>query len=272
MSESQNPIPEFAHRFGRQRTLGEVLFEPRPGTITAFLAGLIGIGLIGDLLFVWLTGNAPPRHLLWRVLIAIGVCAITAWISYQMARRRGKQVRFDLEEKHRHPNKRRGLVWLLAPSGYGHAMTAIRHHFGDGSMDYRLQQCWIILERGNAQVDKVFEQLRGEVIANGIDIGFHPIYVADLGVRATYDALLQIVEHELPGYQMTCLEVIVDITGGTKPMTAGLILGALSTDCLLQYVETDRDEQGRALPETARVVIVSRQVYLDSYPSASANN
>ncbi|MEI2420085.1 hypothetical protein V6O07_07410, partial [Arthrospira platensis SPKY2] len=60
-----------------------------------------------------------------------------------------------------------------------------------------------------------------------------------------------------------------DITGGTKPLTAGMVLSGVANGALFEYVETDRDENGRYIPETARVISVDVNFYLEQAKSVN---
>ena len=61
---------------------------------------------------------------------------------------------------------------------------------------------------------------------------------------------------------MTPDQVIADITGGTKPLTAGMVLAALTVGGALEYVESERDAEGRPIEDTQRVVLMDTAFYV----------
>ena len=71
-----------------------------------------------------------------------------------------------------------------------------------------------------------------------------------------------IVEREVVEEGLEPGQVIADITGGTKPLTAGMLLAAITTNSALEYVESERDDQGRPIPGTLHVVLVDTSFYL----------
>lgn len=248
----------------KPKSLAQVLFEPRAETIVGFVAGLLLVGLLTNLLYQVLLGDIPHRQGLMTVLVVSGLLLAVAYGSYRRWLRKARRLAFILEEHTLTPPQRRGLVWILTPSGTQHTLVAIRHHYGDGTELNHLRHCWLIQQRANANVTKERFILEEQLRAAGIKLELHTVNVEELSVEATYNALVQIVEEKIASEGLSSGQVVVDITGGTKPMTAGLIFGALSTDTLLEYVETERDSAGNPRSETAKVVFVSRQAYLQA--------
>lgn len=246
----------------KPKSLTQVLFEPRAETIVGFVAGLLLVGLLTNLLYQLLSGDIPSGRVLLTILAVCGALFLVAYVAYRRWVGQARRLAFTLEEDTPTPPQRRGLVWILTPSGTQHTMVAIRHHYGDGAEFNHLRHCWLIQQRNNAKVTQERHLLEEQLQAAGIKVELHTVSVEQLSVRSTYAALVQIVEEKIVGEGLSSGQVVVDITGGTKPMTAGLIFGALSTDTLLEYVETERDNAGNPLPTTARVVFVSRQAYL----------
>lgn len=220
--------------------------------------------LLTNLLSEFLKGNFLTPTLIVVNVAAILVLFAIAFYSYRRLVTKSQRVAFYVEENTPAPPQRRGLVWILTPSGTMHTMVAIRHHYGDGTQYNSLKHCWLVQQRGNQKVIDERHILEKQLAKEGIDVELHTVPVNELSVRAAYDALVQLVERDLSAHEVVRTNFVVDITGGTKPMTAGLILGALSTDCLLEYIESDRDADGRPKPDTARVVNVSRQAYLQA--------
>jgi hypothetical protein len=77
-------------------------------------------------------------------------------------------------------------------------------------------------------------------------------YVVDPDqVKDTYELVIQIANIEAPQAGLTDQDLIADITGGQKPMTAGMALACLAKNIDIQYMKGKRDERGepdRAVP------------------------
>lgn len=248
----------------KPKSLTQVLFEPRAETVLGFVASILLFGLITNFLYQVLLGDLPGLRPTLTVLVASLALFVVAYLSYRRWLSRARHIAFTLEEDTPSPPQRRGLVWILTPSGTQHTMVANRHHYGDGSQLNHLRHCWLLQQRGNAKVTSERYILEEQLQAENIKIELHTVHVDQLSVRSTYEALLEIVQRKIGAEGLVSSQVVVDITGGTKPMTAGLIFGALSTDTLLEYVESERDVEGNPLPATAHVVFVSRQAYLQA--------
>jgi hypothetical protein len=64
-------------------------------------------------------------------------------------------------------------------------------------------------------------------------------------ITSTYALVSRILDEEVPGAGLQTAKVIADITGGTKPMTAGLTLACIDHKCNMQYMKTPRNEAGQ---------------------------
>ena len=100
------------------------------------------------------------------------------------------------------------------------------------------------------------------MLKENITTRLHPCYVDDLDVEATFLAVSTIFERESVEEGLSPDRLIADITGGTKTMSAGMLLAALTTGAGLEYVESKRDSQGQPIPDTLRVVLVDTTFYL----------
>jgi hypothetical protein len=84
----------------------------------------------------------------------------------------------------------------------------------------------------------------------------HPVYIRSLEVQAAYEALRAVYDREAAKEGLTPEQVIADITGGTKPLTAGMVLAAMTAGQSTEYVESERDEEVHSIEHTQRVVWV----------------
>ncbi|MFQ5861458.1 MAG: hypothetical protein ACE5IG_07930 [Dehalococcoidia bacterium] len=163
------------------------------------------------------------------VLVAVAVAAI----AYQILRRR-VVGRVGISEEMK-PKPRRGLILLVSPH-IGTARHAIEYHLGT------LQACWLVASPDSL---KVAEQLHDKYRDRIPYIAYGTGYTVEADeVEDTYTQVLRIYEQELPQRGLKAEEVIADITGGQKPMTAGMALACLAKNLDMQYMKARRNERG----------------------------
>jgi len=105
-------------------------------------------------------------------------------------------------------------------------------------------------------VREAFGQLSQRLLEQGVATQLHPCYIGEPDVRAAHGAVRAIFEREAVEEGLEPERVIADVTGGTKPMTAGMVLAAMTTGGDLEYVESKRDADGRYISGTQQVVLV----------------
>ena len=81
-------------------------------------------------------------------------------------------------------------------------------------------------------------------------------------MEAAYQAVRSIFDREAKEEGLDGTQVIGDITGRTKPLTAGMVLAALTAGRGMEYVESERDAEGNPVPNTLRVVLADMTFYL----------
>lgn len=102
-----------------------------------------------------------------------------------------------------------------------------------------LEHCWLIASAGEKGSLPDAERLRRWY--ETADVHVYVRTVADaLGVQETYDLVQHIYAVEVPQAGLTPDQVIADFTGGTKPMSAGLLL-ACGDRHPMQYLYGDRE-------------------------------
>jgi hypothetical protein len=151
--------------------------------------------------------------------------------------------------------RREGLIWLLSPGSVEHPAFAILHHYGK-EVPHTLEHCWLILTKGDRSVQEALEALEDRLRETNTVVRLHPVHIPRPDVESTYRAVDRIYQEELVDKGLVPEQVIADITGGLKPMTTGMALACLLRDLDIEYVETERDEWGRPIDGTQRVVIV----------------
>jgi len=230
---------------------------PSPELLGAFGLGLLVVGLLGDVIYSLLTAPADTLSTAWRPGAAVLLLTGLAYLLYWQDRRRGRTVRAAVDESRLAP-PHAGLIWLFGPGPFEHLIFALNHHRAGGGGGH----CWLVMQEDFPPVMTKFGELSQRLAEEGVATQVHPVYVKQPDVQAAYRAVRAVFEREAAEEGLSPDQVIADITGGTKPLTAGMVLAAITTGGALEYVESERDEQGRPIPGTLRVVGVDAAFYL----------
>jgi len=118
------------------------------------------------------------------------------------------------------------------------------------------------MQEGMRPVQEAFNQLAQRLTEQDAPTRLHPVYIRQLDVQAAYQAVHAVLERETAEEGLSADQVIADITGGTKPLTAGMVLAAITVGGALEYVESERDKDGQPIPGTQRVVLVDTTFYI----------
>jgi len=230
---------------------------PSPELLGAFALGLLVVGLLGDLTYDLLTAPADNAAVAWRPVAAAVILTGLAYILYRRDRRRGRAVRALVDESRLAP-PHAGLVWLFGPGRFEHLLFALEHHRKGGGAAH----CWLVMQKDTPSVKERFGKLSQRLVEEGMSTQLHPVYVEQPDVQAAYQAVRAVFEREAAEEGLVPEQVIADVTGGTKPMTAGMVLAALTTGGDLEYVESERDAEGLPVADTQRVVLVDTTFYV----------
>ncbi len=228
---------------------------PSPALLGVFFFGLLAVGLLTDMVYDLLTAPVGSLPVAWRPFVAAAVLAAVAYALYRWdSRERKGEMEFD-ESRLASPHL--GLIWLFGPGRFGHFLVALeRHRQGGGAA-----HCWLVMQ-DVGPVQENFARLQQRLLEDGVATRLHRVYIPKLEVQAAYEAVQTVFQREAEEKGLRPDQVIADITGGTKPMTAGMLLAALTTGGALEYVESERDADGNPIPGTEHVVSVDIAFYL----------
>jgi len=229
---------------------------PSPELLGAFALGLLVVGILGDVAYDLLTAPADNLRVAWRPVAAAVLLTGLAYLLYRRDRGRGREVQAVVDESQLAP-PRAGLIWLFGPGPFEHLLFALGHHRQGGGAAH----CWLVMQ-DIGPVREAFSQLSQRLLEQAMTTQLHPVYIEELDVQAAYQAVRAIFEREAAEEALQPGQIIADITGGTKPMTAGMVLAALTTGGGLEYVESKRDSQGQYVPGTQRVVLMDTTFYV----------
>jgi hypothetical protein len=229
--------------------------ELTPEFIGVIILGLFAVHLSGHLVFELLT---EPRHELIRPFLALVLITALAVFLYHRNRGRYRSLHVDVDETRLAPT-RAGIIWLFGPGRFDHLFFALEHHHKDGGALH----CWLIMQNTQA-VKKNYSEFLKHLNEKGLNTQVHPVYITQPEAGEAYHAVRKILEEEAPKMGLKLEDVIADITGGLKPLTAGMILAALTVGCDLEYVETERTPEGEPIPGTLRVVVIDLNFYIST--------
>lgn len=172
---------------------------------------------------------------LLMLLMTIGVL-IRTW--------RKRPGRVDIREKQM-PRPRRGLILLAGPQKASNP-AALDHHLRS------LQHCWIIATAESVETAAALFKEYG----SRLEIHHGSKYVVDAEEFAsTYNIVTHILNEEMQAAGLGTTEVIADITGGTKPMTSGMVLACVAYHVPLQYIKAQRSPSGQVIRDAWGVPI-----------------
>ncbi len=142
------------------------------------------------------------------------------------------------------PEGKKGLILLVSKKES--ALFAIKYHYEVKKM---LEKVWLIPSNDlavetfgpstfpNAVEIKKECRVLADKNERPLDVEIHPTGVSPADSQDTFDYVRRIFRES--GYQSD--ELIADFTGGTKPMSVGVIMACLPTERELEYVSLNRE-------------------------------
>jgi hypothetical protein len=141
----------------------------------------------------------------------------------------------------------RGLILLVSPGNLEVPLKAIEHH------QERLEHCWLLasnvsLSTADELVRIVHQRWPQVEIVNDKNRLVDP---EDL--ESTWQRVREIYTKLGPEVNLSAGDIIADITGGTKPMTAGMAFACLDPDRDMEYMYVPRNPED-GTPASDRLV------------------
>lgn len=222
--------------------------------LLAFVCGALILGLASNLIFTWLTTSGVLT--VDGAAKVLGACAGLAFLALwafqrdqASARHATRLAGYIRDEDHMPPHT--GLIWLLSRGPTLLAEMALRYH-RDGPEHGRLRHVWVLISP-NSQ--GVYETFKARLVELGLtELDLHPVSLPAPSIEATAKAVQMIYTNELKPLGLQPDEVVSDLTGGLKTMTAGMVWACLSNGWPLEYIDSMRDANGVPI-EGAQVFI-----------------
>jgi hypothetical protein len=236
--------------------LSRILGSPTPWI---FLFGATGLGLLSEgiskLIDIIFPGNEIisgwATAILGLILIIFIIVAfdLPKLVSRFFSQSNRVETTVTVEEV---VPKKIALIALVSRGNDPSASMAMQHHFRDeksGSGDKRY--CWLITgpDTDSLSSQANAKKLAEEYQAVGVQVQIWPIENAD-NPGEVFNAVQDIYQSAVLIHKLTPDDIIADFTGGTKCMTAGMVLAFADKDLLLQYMKPNKyDDFGRAVRE-----------------------
>ena len=206
------------------------LFDPER-SIPLFLLGTATVTLLIQVAYDYANEPGVWQGGYWLALLAL--LATTGSLIWSWRQRPG---RIDIREKQQ-PRPRRGLILLAGPTKASNP-AGLDHHLSS------LTHCWILATPESAETAAA---LFGEY-GRQVEIRFGPDYIVDAEeFEPAYAITRRILRQEAPEAGLGPTDIIADITGGTKPMTAGMAMACIACKTPMQYIKAQRDASGKVI-------------------------
>jgi hypothetical protein len=197
-----------------------------------FLAGMLLLAVMGNMLTDLLKnafGDGP-----WRLAmifsvngVALALLVAAAHAAGAIQKRLSKAQTYSVEGKR--PERCKGLIAFVSLQQRGHLETALAYHSG------KLEHVWLVATKDSKALA---HEIRTEYEAEGTNLSIHIVDLDDQwNLASAKTAVERIYGEKLDGLEEE--DVIADFTGGTKPMTAGMIFACMRPPRKLQYVPAD---------------------------------
>lgn len=212
------------------RNFWEAAFSPGRDYIVVFLLVLLVTALVGNLAYEILTDSEMLTA--QDVVLTLGAVILLSLIAgFVWENRKKMYIPFSVTERNK---LQRSQAVIAVPSNVGNIGKIVRYHsgilkhlwlVGDQSVDRNAQDCQLNYESEIEGADSIHRIRTGEKEeAKNIYEGFH---------TAIQEALNLGIPRE---------QIVVDVTGGTKPMTISAFIAALEFGLKVSYVQSNYEQ------------------------------
>lgn len=219
-----------------------------PSVPLAFLFGTLVLAVFGNAAYDLLLEITNPQRnyaLLLRLvyltggsLLLLGVVVVGLWVWYNAYRRKQPP---PLTEATKLTQSFPALVIFVSENPTAAEKTAIQHHLQDRT----LSRLWLIVSREAREKSQTLTSwLRQQPNGEGVQLTQLPLGDA-FDIASAYSAVLDALETADDMID----QLIVDITAGTKQMSAGAVLACREYGVPMQYVRGAYDA-GRVQTDT----------------------
>jgi hypothetical protein len=214
------------HRYVRAPFEGALAEVPWFGPVVSAVLVALLVNVLTEALTSW-----GGLGLSWAAVAILAVVTLAFVYAYAASESRRRQKGLGPIADRPSPPQGRGLIFLFSREDT--LREAIAYHRP------RLAHCWLLVtpemrERATHAVNRF----------PGLSFTLHA-----LGDRydsqGCYQTVVDIYREEAPRRGLSPRQVIADITGGTKPMTLGMIVACLEGDYPIEHVPAAFDATGQ---------------------------
>lgn len=211
-------------------------------SIIRYVVGTAALTVVVQTIYDAVKGGYGLQGAIFLVIFLAIVALLLLWVDY--IRRRPGEVKASFQPS----QPRQGVILLVSKGENGKqlAWKILQQHAS------ALKQVWLLSTQdsfANAQ------ELELQVPQRFRGVAVHPVeqfIVDEDDPKSTWETVQRVyLESSLPASEM-----IADITGGTKSMTAGMSIACIPTDRDMQYLYTpNRLEDGRLPPDAESIAM-----------------
>jgi CRISPR-associated protein (Cas_Cas02710) len=266
----------------KRNILVEAIANPAQQPIVFIFVITLGLGiaanglsnLVLDILGDWLAARFGMPKVIWVLTVVIGVVGVVlmgipSFVEGVRSLLPGSVATVERAKVKPLQQTFRGLIVLMSLQD-APTRTAILHHWQSGHG--KLQHCWMIWggERSLRVSEQLIEELEQQGIPRGIFHFGYGITIADPTDQGMLSLTPDEQEVQDPNYIRRLVEgiyqqaqvlygldeteIIADYTGGTKSMTAGVVLACTKPTRRSQYLMSEYDENRQ--PRNSRMMEV----------------
>lgn len=209
------------------RNFWEAAFSPSRDFIAVFIMVLLAVTLFGNLLYSLLTGAISLIE--GGTIVTVGVIVVLSLVAgFVWENRKAMQIPFNVVESQR---LQRSQVVIAIPSNVGTIGKIVRYHAGI------LQHLWLV---GDSSQDQNYDTCKQEY-ENDI-LKLHRVKIGTSeNIQNIYEGYKNAIEEAIT-LGISADQIVVDITGGTKPMSISAFIAALERGLKVSYVQSDYEQ------------------------------
>ncbi len=208
-----------------------------------FLIGSLALAILGNAVYELLVNafGATPQFLIALIVSAVMIFAFVVLGFQRLLRaiqRRGRMNGVIGPDEQAPPHA--GLILPVSPNPKAADAEIIAWHARRAT----LRHCWLLATREVVDSERL-RDLKQSLLDRNVTP--HVLLLGDaIHVDQVYADVREAIEQARP--VRDAWPLIADMTGGTKAMTAGILLACLDADVPVQYWVAPRDRQGNPLP------------------------
>ncbi len=224
------------------------LFSPER-SLSRFIVGTAALTVVVQFIYDICKDNYGSGGAAVLAIILILIVAAIFWLDYQQAHSKSSS---RPQETPISPHQ--GLILLISPNRKAPALLAVEHHLP------MLKHCWLLSSQESLETA---EELAVEIKSRWQQVNIFPVHdtrVDPENIESTYSMVTRIYENMASTLGLAEKDIVADITGGQKPMTAGMAVACYSLNRKMQYLKALRDINGNLIKDASPIPVLVNRV------------